>query len=254
MAPMAARDLAEAQPEQARETAQPHVSLVDYDRDGELKVVTAMLYSASANRASWDDVLAAVQGMNEEERAAIISQYLTGRTARWQKVGRALEQAYLRYEIIMNVGAWRDLHRHRMLSQQRQQFTIQHGYDVPAEVVAAGLEAPFRGAIREAEKIYAKIAARDAELAQYAVTLAHRVRFIQWTNVRECFWEMELRTIPEGHPDYRHIEQQKFRLFEQVYPLLARHMRVNMGEYDFARRGQEEKIQEKLKSLNRMSV
>ena len=68
-------------------------------------------------------------------------------------------------------------------------------------------------------------------------------------NLRECFWEIELRTIPEGHPDYRKIEQEKFALLQKVYPLITEHMLVNLGDYDFARRGQEEKIQKKTQSL-----
>jgi thymidylate synthase ThyX len=246
--------LASVQPGEAGAAAGPQVWLVDYDADGELKIVAGMLYAASGNQASWDDTVAAVRTMSADERAEIIEQYLAGRTQRWQKVGRAFEHAYLRFEIVMNIGAWRDLHRHRMLTQQRQQFTVQHGYDVPPELIDAGLEDTFRAAIEKAEAVYEKIAGHDPELAQYVVTLAHRVRFVQWTNVRECFWEMELRTIPEGHPDYRRIEQEKFRLFEKAYPLLAKYMRVNMGDYDFARRGQEERIQAKLESLSRMSA
>ncbi|MEX2054541.1 MAG: FAD-dependent thymidylate synthase, partial [Candidatus Andersenbacteria bacterium] len=140
------------------------------------------------------------------------------------------------------------------LTQQRQYFSCQHGFDVPPELIAAGLDREFSQAIKQVEKVYAKIAKHDLDLAQYAVTLAHRMRFMQWTNLRECFWEIELRTIPEGHPDYRHIEQEKFRLLEKVYPLLAEYMRVNLGEYDFARRGQEEKIQEKLKELEALKL
>jgi len=84
--------------------------------------------------------------------------------------------------------------------------------------------------------------------------MAHRMRFQQFKNLRACFWELELRTIPEGHPDYRLIEQMKFKLLEEVYPLIAEHMHVNMENYDFARRGQEEKIQKKLKELEKMKV
>jgi len=252
VAPLAREHLAGVQPGRTRMEGGASVKLLEYDAEGELKIIAAMLYSASANQASWEDTLTAVRRASEKDREKIVEDYLSGRDQRWQKVGRAFENAYLRYEIIMNIGAWRDLHRHRMLTQQRQQFCIQHGYDVPREVTAAGLEGEFRTAIGRAEDVYEKLVQRDHELAQYAVTLAHRLRFMQWTNVRECFWEMELRTIPEGHPDYRHIEQEKFRLFEQVYPQLARHMRINMGVYDFARRGQDERIQAKLKSLQKM--
>lgn len=230
------------------------VSLVEYDQQGEDKVVTAMLYSANANTSSWDATFATVQKMSEGQKREIITAYLAGRTQRWQKVGRAFENAYVRFDICMNIGAWRDLHRHRILTQQRQLFTTKHGYDIPPEFIDAKLDELYRAAMGQAAAIYEKIAAHDPIVAQYAVPMAYRVRFMQWTNIRECFWEMELRTIPEGHPDYRHIEQEKFKLLQQVYPLIAEHMRVNMGEYDFARRGQEEKIQQKLRELEKMTV
>ncbi len=79
--------------------------------------------------------------------------------------------------------------------------------------------------------------------------MAHRMRFMQWQNLREAFWEIELRTIPEVHPDYRSIEQEKFRKLEQVFPILTEYMKVNLGTYDFARRGQAEKIAKKQQKL-----
>lgn len=230
------------------------VTLVEYDPLGEEKVITGMLYSATNNHQSWAALQNRVQVMSNAEKNSILDAYFSGRDQRWQKTGRALENAYVRFEIVMNIGAWRDLHRHRMLTQQRQIFTCSNGFDTPPELVTAGLDGEFRAAIERAEAVHSKIAQHDLVLAQYAVTMAHRVRFMQWENLRECFWEIELRTIPEGHPDYRRIEQEKFRLLERVYPLLMQRMRVNMGDYDFARRGQEEKIQEKLRQLQNLSA
>lgn len=230
------------------------VALLEFDPAGQEKVITGMLYNAPNNRASWEHTLSRVKKMSDKQKREIISAYLAGRTQRWQKVGRAFENAYVRFEILMNIGSWRDLHRHRMLTQQRQLFTVAHGYDTPPELIDSGLDEPYRAAINRVEEVHEKIAAHDAVLAQYCVTLAHRVRFQQWKNLRECFWEMELRTIPEGHPDYRKIEQEKFKLLQKAYPLIAEHMRVNMGDYNFARRGQEEKIQAKLKELEKLHV
>ncbi len=230
------------------------VILAEYDPAGEDKVIAGILYAAPNNHLSWQATASAVEKMTRAEKKKVISAYLEGRSQRWQKVGRAFENTYVRFDIIMNIGAWRDLHRHRMLTQQRQNFTCEHGYDVPFELIESGLEHKFRAAIDQVEEVYNKIAKKDLYLAQYAVTMAHRVRFQQWKNLRECFWEIELRTIPEGHPDYRRIEQEKFRLLEKVYPLLTEHMHVNMGEYDFARRGQEEKIQAKLRELEKLKV
>lgn len=232
----------------------PSVDLVEYDPEGENKIICAMLYSAPNNHSAWNEILGRVKALSPLEKRKIIDAYFAGRTQRWQKVGRALENVFVRFDIVMNIGAWRDLHRHRMLTQQRQHFSIAHGYDVPPEVINAGFEPAYRAAIEQVEAVHRTIARRDADLAQYAVTMAHRLRFMQWTNLRECFWEIELRTIPEGHPDYRHIEQAKFRLLEKVYPLLAERMRVNLGEYDFARRGQDEKIQQKLRELEALKT
>ncbi len=230
------------------------VVLVDFDPDGEIKVITGILYSAPNNHRTWHDLFDQVKAMSTAGKREILDAYFEGRDQRWQKAGRALENVYVRFEIQMNIGAWRDLHRHRMLTQQRQHFTIEHGYDVPLELIQAGLDAEFHAAVRRVADVYRHIAAHDLDLAQYAVTMAHRVRFMQWTNLRSCFWEIELRTIPEGHPDYRIIEQEKFKLLEQVYPLLAERMHVNLGTYTFARRGQEEKIKAKLSDLERQKI
>ncbi|MDZ4346946.1 MAG: FAD-dependent thymidylate synthase [Candidatus Binatia bacterium] len=230
------------------------VELIEYDPEGENKVIAGMIYGAPNNHYSWKEVLEKVKALDIIEKQEVLDTYFAGRTQRWQKVGRALENAYVRYEITMNIGAWRDLHRHRMLTQQRQLFSCRHGYDMPPEIAEADLVEPYQKAMDRAADVYEKIARVNPEVAQYTVPMAYRVRFMQWENLRESFWELELRTIPEGHPDYRHIEQQKFILLQKVYPLITKLMRVNMGEYDFARRGQEEKIQSKLKDLERQQV
>lgn len=227
------------------------VRLIEYDPQGQEKAIAGMLYDAVGNHKSWDEVLRHVSGMKTEEKKRIITEYLSGRSARWQKVGRAFENTYVRFEIVMDIGAWRDLHRHRMLTQQRQDFTCAHGYEIPREVEDSGLASSYSQALERAGRTYDRIAEHDPILAQYAVPLAYRVRFQNWENLRECFWETELRSIPEGHPNYRHVAQQKFRLLENVYPLIAEHMMVNVGEYDFARRGQEERIQKKLEQLSK---
>lgn len=248
MDPLVKNLFGESADEQITRTPQAEVKLAESDPEGENKVIAGMLYEAS--HKSWQDILNRVRKMSTEDKERVVTEYLHGRTQRWQKVGRAFENSYNRFEIVMNVGAWRDLHRHRMLTQQRQRFSCHHGYDVPAEVTESGLEKEFRSAIAPVEDLFEKIEKRNPELAQYCVTLAHRLRFQQWENLRQSFWQIELRTIPEGHPDYRHVEQQKFLLLEKAYPIIAKHIRANMGEYDFARRGQEERIQKKLQQLS----
>ena len=174
---------------------------------------------------------------------------IQGRTQKYYKIPRAFENTYVRFEILMNIGAWRDLHRHRMHTQQRQLFTVHNGFDVPEGLKEAGLDQLYIAAAKKAEELYLKIEKHDKELAQYACIMGHRVRFQQYQNMRAFFWEAELRTIAQGHPDYRHIEHDKIKLIQNAFPLLSKYLLVDMGEYEFARRGDSDAIKKKTEQL-----
>lgn len=192
------------------------VKLVEYDADGEDKVLAGLLYPEMHEQ--FTKILAKIKKMSPEEKEKFLARAIRGRIARWYKIPRAFELANLTFEITMNIGAWRDIHRHRMQTQMRQRWSIHHGYDLPNEITEAGLQGKFREAVEIAEAVFRKIEAADPDLAQYAVTLAHRLRFLQRQNLRAFFWEAELRTIPTGHPDYRKIEQEKVKLVRKIYP------------------------------------
>ena len=82
-----------------------------------------------------------------------------------------------------------------------------------------------------ADQLFRKLEPIDRDLAQYVVPLAYRMRFYQWQNFRQLFWETELRTVSQGHPDYRFIEQEKYRLVKEKFPLIASFMLVDMNDY-----------------------
>lgn len=230
-------------------SARPIVELAEYDPDGEQKILAGIVFASST--ASWKGCIAAVKRMSEKEKDETLKSYLDGRRERWQKVGRAFENSYVRFDILMDIGAYRDLHRHRMMTQERQFFTIRHGYDIPSEINAAGIERKYRTALDSVIPLFTRLETHSPELAQYVVPLAYRVRFYQYENLRQFFWEAELRTGPQGHPNYRAIEQEKYRLLKEKLPRLARFMLVDMSDYDFARRGTEEAIKEKEDRLKR---
>ncbi len=238
------QSLAGMTPESA---SKPEVRLAEFDPESETKILAGIVFQQT--HGSWDQALAAAKRLGEAEKRAVFERYLLGRSARWQKVGRAFENAYLRFEIVMDIGSYRDLHRHRMMTQERQSFSTRHGYNVPADLRQAGLASRFEEALESAGRLFRKIEPVDRDLAQYAVPLAHRMRFYQWQNFRQLFWEAELRTVSQGHPDYRFIEQEKYRLVQEKFPLIASFMLVDMNEYAIARRGAEEQILAKEKKL-----
>jgi len=223
------------------------VQLVEFDPASETKILAGILFQQS--HGSWEQAMQRAQALTEDAKRKLLDAYIPARKGRWYKVGRALENAYMRFEIVMDIGSYRDLHRHRMMTQERQTFSTHHGFATPAELLQAGLAAPFEEAIEQAAKLFIKLEAVDRDLAQYVVPLASRMRFYQWQNFRQLFWEAELRTISQGHPDYRFIEQEKYRLIRERFPLIASYMQVDTQDYAIARRGTEDRILEKEKRI-----
>jgi thymidylate synthase ThyX len=236
-----------AGPVEIQRAPRAEVQLVEFDAASEVKILAGILFQQS--HGSWEEAMTRAQSLNEDEKRKVFDAYVPERRGRWYKVGRAFENAYMRFEIAMDIGSYRDLHRHRMMTQERQTFSTHHGFSTPAELTQAGLAAPFEAAIERAAEVFLKLEAVDRDLAQYAVPLACRMRFYQWQNFRQLFWEAELRTISQGHPDYRFIEQEKYRLIRERFPLIAGYMLVDTEDYAIARRGTEDRILEKEKRI-----
>jgi thymidylate synthase ThyX len=190
---------------------QPEVALTDFDPEGETKVIAAALYEASSRSDA--ELLEAVRRMSPDERAAILRGYVGDRGNRRHKPGRALERTSYRFDILTDYGAFRDLQRHRLLTIEWQPLTVRHGYVQPEAIVEAGGDADWRGVMdRSAELCDRMTAAGLPEVAQYAVSMAYRIRFVMEMNAREAMHVIELRTVPQGHPAYRRVCQQMHRL------------------------------------------
>jgi thymidylate synthase ThyX len=195
------------------------VRLVDYDTEAEEKIVAAILYPHV--RHSLSQLRTAVASMSTEQRRQILDEYLKRRRHRRDKPGRALEQLYYTFDIVGNLGLYRDLQRHRILTQERQDFTTAHGYDTPPEIEAAGFRSAFNRCMEQAAQLYEQIF-RDLPLeAQYVVPFAYRVRWYMKLNLREAIHIGELRTMPQGHPDYRLVVQEMWTQIAEVHPTLA---------------------------------
>src|SRR2546425_5204601 len=133
-------------------TMKAEIRLVEYDPQSELKILAGIIFDQT--HGSWDEALEKAKTLNDPDRRELFERYLLKRSARWQKVGRAFENAYLRFEIVMDIGSYRDLHRHRMMTQQRQRFSTVHGYNVPAELEQSGLAAAFQEALEKGDRFF----------------------------------------------------------------------------------------------------
>jgi thymidylate synthase ThyX len=205
----AARVLGETAPE-----PRPEVVLVDFDPEGEVKVVAAALYAASD--LPDDELLARARRMTPAERAAVLRAYVGERGNRRHKPGRAFERTTYRFDVLTDYGAFRDLQRHRLLSLEWQPLGPRHGFAIPEAVEEAGGGADWRRVMEASAGLHDALSAAGlAPVAPYAVCMAYRIRFYMEMNAREAMHLLELRTAPQGHPAYRRVCQAMHRLIAE---------------------------------------
>jgi thymidylate synthase ThyX len=192
----------------------PEVTLLDYDPDGEEKVLVAACFSHLG--CSERDALWRVRRLGHDDRVALLRAYVGDRRNRRHRPGRAFERTDYRFELVTDYGAFRDLQRHRMLTIEWQRLGIALGYDMPDLVAEAGLGERYDAAIARAEDLYRSLAADFPEQASYAVALAHRIRYVMQFNAREAMHLIELRSGSQGHPAYRRVAQQMHRSLAEV--------------------------------------
>jgi hypothetical protein len=187
------------------------VTLTDFDPEGEIKVVAAALYASTV--LPDDQLLSIARGMSADDRATVLRACVGERGNRRHRPGRAFERTSYRFDVLTDYGAFRDLQRHRLLTLEWQRLSTRHGYSEPDAIREAGMLDDWTRTMEESAALYeALVEAGAADAAQYAVSMAYRIRFYMEMNAREAMHVIELRTAPQGHPAYRRVCQQMHRL------------------------------------------
>lgn len=213
------------------------VDLVERTETLEVELAATLLYSASHH--SYRQIRDLVAGLSAARVNEIIALGLRHR-GRHDEALRAFHAgAALRFDLLMDIGGFRDLHRHRRCTQIIQGFTTLHGYenpgsgDLPADVdilaeagVLAEYDTAIQAAHRASEQIAAGSAPEAAESALYLLPLATRVRSLFKMDFAEAQYISELRSGPAGHFSYRRVAWEMFLALERQHPELAKHIRV----------------------------
>jgi thymidylate synthase ThyX len=220
------------------------VRLISYDMESPSKVAAALLFEHGD--AGLHELQEYCRSLSEEELNRILDSAANFRETRRHKSPRALEHALFTFEIVADFGVYRDLHRHRMLTQERQLLSCNFGYFVPHEIVGTDMEKPYCDAMEEAKKAYALIAEELPEEAQYVVPMAYNMHWYFHVNLRSLQWLCELRSAPAGHPSYRFIAQEFAKQVSKVFPCFEKFFKfVDYEGYELGRLGQEIRTVEK---------
>jgi thymidylate synthase ThyX len=217
--------------------AAPVVDLVERTEGLEVELAATLIYSAGQH--SYRQTRDMVAGLSESRVNEIVEMGLRHR-GRHDEAYRAFHAgAALRFDFLMDIGGFRDMHRHRRCTQIIQPLTTAHGYEIPDSgdmgpgvnlLEEAGVLAEFELALRNAHMASGEIAASKAPEAEqsalYLLPMATRIRSLFKMDFAEAQYISELRSAPAGHFSYRRIAWEMYLALQQQHPTLARHLRV----------------------------
>ena len=227
--------------------------LVDYELEKIAidKIITSIIYEQSPS-TSYNIIMQQVKKLSDEKKRKIINAFTNLRKNRRHRPSRAFESVYYTFDLLNNFGMFRDFHRHRALTLERQLLTTDHGYNIPNEIKILGIEKDYRECMEKTKQTFDKIRKKHPEQGQYVVNFAYNYPYFMKFNLREACHLIELRTVPQGHIDYRRVAQQMFKEINRVHPNLSKIMKfVDLKEYDLERFESEKRSEEKRKSLKK---
>ena len=225
------RELRQAAAELMRGAAIEPAPLVDLLDDDplEIELATTLLYGQC--HYSYRQLRHAIAAAGEARRREIIDLGLRHRGKHDELLRPFSAGQQFRFDILMDIGGFRDMHRHRRCVQIMQDFTTLHGFDTPPEVEAAGVLSDYDSALKRAEAAVQKLSASGveeaAQSAQYAIPLAFRKRTLFKMDFAEAVYISELRTTPAGHTSYRNVAYAMYEAVAAKYPALAKYFRVH---------------------------
>lgn len=209
--------------------AAPEVDLLD-DEPLEIELATTLLYQASQyGYRQLREAVAALPGARRDEIVALGTKH----RGRHDELLRAFSAGQkFRFDILMDIGAYRDLHRHRRCVQIHQDYCFAHGFDTPREILEGGHQERYAATMQKvaenARRLADSLAARGAgdSATHYLLPLAYRKRTLFKMDLAEAVYISELRTGVGGHWSYRSVAWQMYEKVAERYPSLKGFFRV----------------------------
>jgi thymidylate synthase ThyX len=198
---------------------------------------TSLLYLIDDQGRAYRQLQPLAQALSQEEKQALLMQTLEqrGQHDDWLRLHRL--GYLLAFDLLVDFGALRDLHRHRRCIQIIPDLKLHLGYDDPATLFEAGLGADgaalatqqglvdaYREAMEQAITTARHFAIPD--LAVYLLPLGARQRALFKMDLAEAAYIIEQRSDVGGHFSYRRVAYEMYQQLCQRYPYLAPAIRV----------------------------
>ena len=211
----------------------PIVDLIEAGEPLEVELATSLLYPNC--HYPYRQLRDQVAALSETRRAELIRLGAEHRGRHDELLRGFSAGAALRFDILMDIGGFRDMHRHRRCIQLLQPYTDLHGYDDPVcpgqpTLAEAGIEPEYRSAMEAAHADYRALAQgtapEAAQSAQYLLPLGTRCRSLFKMDFAEALYISELRSGPAGHFSYRRVAWEMYQAVARRHPSLASLFRI----------------------------
>jgi thymidylate synthase ThyX len=194
------------------------------------ETVTTLLYRVS--HAPYRTILTVVRNWSEKQKQDALAVALSRRGPYDEPIKEFRSGYGFIFDVLMDIGGWRDMHRHRRCQQVQQNFTTMHGYDVPPPLVHAGLAAEYRQAMDAVRADIEQLKKMNAEAALYAIPFGFKVRCLFKMDFAEAEYIARLRSGVKGHWSYRTIAWLMKQALAERYPSLGMHMHATSPDIE----------------------
>jgi thymidylate synthase ThyX len=206
------------------ETPNQWCTLIDYDGDGENKILAAALYRFG--EMEYAKALSYIKSLEEGPKADLAGSLLMD-LGKYDVPLRELEYSTYTFDLIMDQGAYAEFKRHRMMTQTPQKLTTRLGYATPGLITEAGVESQYEAAMESAAKTYEKLYQDNPDVAQYVVPNGFNRRILAQFNLREAYAFCQLRSATNAHFSIRRVAQRIYEEMSRVHPLLTKYMKLH---------------------------
>jgi thymidylate synthase ThyX len=208
----------------------PVVDLVEDAGSLEVELASSLLYPEC--HYSWRQLQRTVAALPAPRIAELIA-LGTRHRGRHDELPRTFSAGQsFKFDILMDIGGFRDMHRHRRCVQLLQDYTDLHGYEEPVcpgqpTLAEAGLADTYASAMDSAFTAYRQL--RDAgqpQDAAYLLPLGTRIRAMFKMDFAEALYIAELRSGVAGHFSYRRVAWEMYLAIAKRHPTLAPYFRI----------------------------
>ncbi len=167
-------------------------------------------------------ILDAVSGWSAARKMEVLDTALEGRHLRDEFMQPFRSGYRYVFDVVCDIGAYRDMHRHRRCQQIRQAFSDRLGCERPELLDEAGVGEIFDRALAAAAEARAAIRAASEPASHYLLPFAARCRSLFKMDFAEAEYIIRVRSGVKGHISYRRIAWEMRERIVEAEPDLGR--------------------------------